>query len=411
MGKIPACLILIGCLALPVRAGMNIHGYVKSFALVFFIPDALALEQTNPPLGMVSNRLRLKMTTAIKSNIHLEAAWDLSPRFSGSETLEGFFGVTGITGDDYRISNSSSRLVPAPGDPESGFSLHHNLDRLFATFRLKGADLYVGRQAISWGSARTINPTDVIAPFAFNELDTEDRHGVDAIRLRVPLGMMDEIDIGWVAGRNFKFDESALFLRTRISLLKTDTSLLFMAFRGHLMVGVDLARSIGGAGAWCEAAWVKPDAFHSNHTAGERPYFRASLGLDYSFSGKVYSFTEYHFNGAGSGTPESYSALPDATGYRDGTVYLMGRHYLSLGATVQVTPLLPVTLVGIWNLSDGSLSISLSGEFNVAENIYLATGIYLGAGASPERIPGGIRYPSEFGTWPHMCYTAFRYYF
>jgi len=122
----------------------------------------------------------------------------------------------------------------------------------------------VGRQAIAWGNARIINPTDIIAPFSFNELDTEERRGVDAVRVRIPLGMMDELDLGVVAGRDFNRDRSAFFIRGKTYLLKTDLSLLMTGFRKHLMIGFDLSRSVGGAGIWLEAAHVSP--FFSNGT-------------------------------------------------------------------------------------------------------------------------------------------------
>ena len=294
-------LFLIPLVLMPLFAKTEIHGYWKSFALAVSIPEAMALEETNPPLGMVANRLRLKMSTHLSRSVQLEAAWDLSPQYSGTENPVIFSALAGTSRGGYRISDMRSRLIPAPEDPEAGFSLSHNLDRLLVTFRLPWADIHVGRQAIAWGSSRVINPTDVIAPFAFNELDTEDRRGVDAVRLRIPLGMMDELDMGWITGKNLDFGESALYLRSRISILKMDTSLILMAFRRHLLLGFDLAGSIGGAGAWLETAWIKPGAFDPDNPARDKAYLRASLGLDYSFSGSVYAFGEYHFNGAGAG--------------------------------------------------------------------------------------------------------------
>ena len=53
-------------------------------------------------------------------------------------------------------------------------------------------------QAIAWGSAFVINPTDVIAPYVYNALDQEERYGVDALRVRVPTGALSETDLGYV---------------------------------------------------------------------------------------------------------------------------------------------------------------------------------------------------------------------
>jgi len=406
------CLLLI----LPaLAAGLSaagIHGYFKSFALTLMLPDSLAIRDTNPPLGLVTNRLRMTFSTSVSASVSVEAAWDLSPGYSGS-IPEGYFPSTmkADSPQDYRAVDFKPRLSPPSGDPAENFSLSHNLDRLLVTIRFPGADLYIGRQAIAWGSGRMVNPTDLITPFTFNELDTEDRRGVDAIRLRVPLGMMDELDLGWVAGRHFALDRSAFFLRGKFHLGGTDMALLAMAFRRHFLVGLDMAGSIGGAGAWLEAAWVKPFAFRSSEPGDHNAYFRLSTGMDYKFSGIVYAFGEYHFNSAGSGNPATYASLADTAAFRDGSVYLMGRHYITLGSTIQATPLLPVSLMVIWNLDDGSLTMAPSAEYNVAENVYLVLGAYFAFGETPATDAAGLLPRSEFGTWPHMLYTAFRYYF
>jgi len=84
-----------------------------------------------------------------------------------------------------------------------------NLDRLYATVAAPHFDLYVGRQAIAWGSARAVNPTDIIAPFLYTEIDTEDRVGVDAARLRIPAGALGEIDAAYVGGEDLEWGQSA----------------------------------------------------------------------------------------------------------------------------------------------------------------------------------------------------------
>jgi hypothetical protein len=53
-------------------------------------------------------------------------------------------------------------------------------------------------------------------------------------------------------------------------------------------------------------------------------------------------------------------------------------------------------------------------EYNIAENIYLAGGAYLGIGKRPEIVDlssGTFRFHSEFGAYPAMFYTSFRVYF
>ena len=99
-------------------------------------------------------------------------------------------------------------------------------------------------------------------------------------------------------GEDFKFDQSAFFARGKVYVAQTDLTLMAVGFRENLMLGVDVARSIGGAGAWMEAAHVFADALNDD-SPDARDYFRGSIGCDYSFENNTYVFVEYHFNQAG----------------------------------------------------------------------------------------------------------------
>lgn len=397
---------------------LSVGGYFKNFSVLLDLPT-YKLQDTKvdePDLGAVTNRLRFKLDYRPGDILSFSFAYDFSPRVQDSRLFEESSILFVLPPSEYRLLDFRQRLYPKPGEPVSSFGLFHNLDRLFLTLKTEYADIFVGRQAIAWGSARVVNPTDVLAPFAFNELDQEERRGVDAVRLRIPLGVMDELDMGFVAGKDFKGDNNAFFLRGKTYLFQTDISTILMAFRKHLLIGLDIARAIGGAGFWLETAYVIPDCFRKEQALEEKGYFRASIGMDYNFNSKIYGFVEYHFNSAGENEPEKYSSLPSRPAYRDGSVYLLGKHYLNLGTTYQVSPLLPFTGLLILNISDWSLILSPMLEYNIAENIYLAVGAYLGWGKNPELVLGPITprpllLRSEFGTYPDMFFTSFRLYF
>ncbi len=321
-----------------------------------------------------------------------------------------------IVPESYRIGDLSSRLYPASGNPVGSFGVFQNLDRFALTFKLKSADVIIGRQAIAWGSARIINPTDVIAPFTFNELDKEERFGVDAVRLRVPLGELDELDIGYIAGKDLEWSKSAFFLRGKGHILKTDLSMILMAFREHGLFGIDLARSIGGAGFWTEAAYVVPYLFKPSLREENRSYFRASVGSDYNFSQKLYGYCEYYFNSGGNGQPRDYTQFLTSAAFRDGAVYLLGRHYFGVGLVYEISPLIPATAFFFYNLTDGSFTLAPQVEYNIDENIYVSAGAYISVGKAPTLSPRngsgpGLRFGSEFGSYPDVVYVAFRIYF
>jgi len=397
---------------------LSAGGYYKNFSILFLMP-AYKLQDTtveDPDLGAVINRVRFKFNVHASNFLSFNFAYDLSPRIQDPLLFEENVFFAFLKPPEYRFDDFRARLYPKPGEPVSSFGFFHNLDRFYMTLEIDFADIFVGRQPIAWGSARVINPTDVIAPFAFNELDKEERWGVDAIRMRIPLGMMDELDVGFIAGENFHPDNNAFFIRGKIYKFQTDISALFLGFRKHMLIGLDVARAIGGAGFWFEAAYVVPDFFREQKDPTEKNYFRTSIGMDYNLSSKAYGFIEYHFNSVGENQPEKYTGLFDLSAYQDGSVYLLGKHYLNICATYQLSPLVPFTGLLILNLSDWSLVLSPVFEYNIAENMYLVVGAYLGLGRNPEivlgpLVPRPLLLRSEFGSYPDMVYTSFRIYF
>ena len=385
---------------------LSVDGYYKSFFVVY--DRTTSFTSDTPPLVSVANRLRLNSFWRICDRIRATVSYDLAPRVQDRRLFVQPPIAVSIDAMSYRFADLDSRLYPSVGDDIESFAVFQNLDRAFITVRTDWADLFVGRQAIAFGSARVINPIDVIAPYSYETLDVEDRIGVDAIRVRMPLGFMGEIDGGYVFGDDFEFEKSALFLRTRFYLARTDFSLVAICFRENLLVGVDLARSVGGAGCWLEAAHTFADALADEDPAGSRGYFRGSIGLDYSLGSNTYAFVEYHFNEPGRDDAREYLANALQTAYVKGSVYLMGRHYLAPGITCQVTPLVAGGIDLLCNLSDWSAYLAPSFEYNLSDNIYLTGGAYVGIGKRSESM---FRVSSEFGWYPDIYFSSFRIYF
>lgn len=396
---------------------VRVSGYLKNFSIFFSMPELLmgGNDAAANSMGAVTNRFRLQISAEIWNDMEINLAYDLSPRIQDPALFQETLFFPGTVSPGYRLTDFRERIYPSPEEQAGSFGLFHNLDRLFVMKRFSWADLYIGRQAVAWGPARIINPTDIIAPFSFNQLDTEERRGVDAVRLRIPLGMMDELDLGVVAGRDFKPGTSAAFLRWKFYLWQTDISLLSLAFRRHLLIGFNLARAVGGAGAWCETALVFPQIFEDDPLIQEDRYFRLSAGLDYNLTSRLYGFAEYHFSSAGSDQPRSYFNLFSTSAFQDGSVYLMGKHYIGIGATYQITPLIPGTVLILFNAGDQSLTLAPQLEYNIAPDIYLSGGCYLGLGSEPEQAfsgqPETLVLTSEFGSYPDMVFSSFRIYF
>ncbi len=404
--KIAAAVLygLLGCGAL---AAQDLTGYFKNYTIAFDMPQAMEHKEL---LWLVSNRLRLKYRHQLPQ-VGIEGAWDLAPRFQHSllfsANVFGFETIPSI----YRIADFDYQIYPAADDRTGNFGLFHNLDRLNLTWSTKMADISVGRQAIAWGSSRVINPTDIIAPFAFNELDREEVFGVDAARVRIPTGQLSELDFGYVFGKRARFDQSAFYVRNRSAIAKTDVSLLFLGFRENLLIGIDLSRSLGQMGFNAGAAYVDSGFFNRSNSG--RDYLRISVGMDRALTSCSYGFIEYHYSSAGKSDPSRYSELQGETAYGAGNVYLLGRHYFSFGGDVQVTPLLSMQMLMMSNLRDGSFYAYPTVEYNLTSNSYISAGAGLGLGKGPiqSESPTGIEFQSEFGAYPLLAFVSWRYYF
>ena len=405
-------LLLLLKLYSPLNASdFSLNGFANNFFVAYQIQNndlarLLGISE-NKLLGAVNQRLRLRAFYQPVNWFSAEAAYDLSFRVQDSLLYTDIFLYGSIDPTQYRYKDLDRKIYPGMNTPQGSFGVFQNLDRLLFTIRAPFFDIYAGRQTIAWGSSRVINPTDVIAPFTFDELDQEERIGVDALRIRVPLGMLSEVDLGYVIGRDGKFENSAFFTRLKLYQYSSDISMTLVGFRENILAGVDVARSIGRAGSWLEIAYVWTDALKRTGTKIDQNYFRGSIGLDYSFSEDSYAILEYHYNGAGEVDPEKYFGNFNKIAYQEGAVYLWSIHYLNPGIIYQISPLVSGTVQTLFNLVDPSLYLALNLEFNIAEDIYLVGGTFIGLGKSVNN----FQFQSEFGGYPSTYYTSFRYYF
>lgn len=245
------------------------------------------------------------------------------------------------------------------------------VDRLYMDVYLPKADIRVGRQALQWGSALMVNPTD---PFPQVLLLTPwlPRAGVNSAKVSLPLGEAGLIQAAVGADDDFQGLRSAL--RTTVNVLETDWSLVG-AWRQDArngVVGVDINGTLG-VGFWLEGA-VHLDA-SDRHTD---PYEELAVGLDYSLPvlEMMTLAAQYYRNGSGTTEPAGGGAMggltdavemPTCTGIDLGDALgggsatpdpfapvFGGKNYLMAVMSLGISP--EVGLSGAWvqNLDDAS---------------------------------------------------------
>ncbi|MBN1114888.1 MAG: hypothetical protein JXA66_06070, partial [Oligoflexia bacterium] len=287
--------ILFLLFSFPVSASVSFNGYLKSFFLFNNYPETPDFTIAN------INTARARLFWEPANDFALNAAYAVSPSYISDS--QGFGAAS-----PYRCVDFNNQLYPLHAYSGSGFVIMQNLDRMNFVYRAGSLDLGVGRQPVALGSARVINPTDIFTPFSYQELNKEERTGVDAVRLTIPLGQLGEIDSGYVIGEKFEESLSALYIKVKFNKWDTDWSVILAGFMDNMMLGLDVAGSLLDAGIWLETAYVFSGILKRYNS--DNNYFRISAGFDYSFTGNLYFFAEYHFNGAGSTHFGNYRMLP-----------------------------------------------------------------------------------------------------
>ncbi len=387
---------------------LDVSGYVKAYSQLTQSPlaDSLGRDRTEA-LHLGRTRLRLRLTPV--PDLTLAAAWELLWSSRSLDAAGAVYRAAAPAAAPARVDDLHRRI-----ETRGRSAFHQDLDRLALQWHGPDADVVLGRQAISFGSSREFNPTDILTPFGFTDVDKEEKPGVDALRVTLPLGPLADADLIYVAGHRFDIEESGPVVRVRANRAGVDAALLAAFFRRDLVLGVDLAGSILGAGWWIETAATWP-ANSTDPLRKDDPYWRLSTGFDRQLTEVLYGFVEYDFVSFGATDSAGFPDVLREPAVIRGTVSTLGRHYFTLGVRRQFHPLLWGAVNCLVNLSDPSALFSLRVEWSLSDEAVLAVGAYLPAGRRPTpdagAAPSIAECPDEFGAYPRSVFTQLRLYF
>jgi hypothetical protein len=358
--------------------------------------------QSDLPAGAISsNRLRLDLTGTAGAGTGFE--------FSAENQL---------------LYTSSAGLFPIPVPSvnrvldlektwnEGGrFQDQIFIDRLNLKGSVAGIDLTVGRQAIGFGRIVLFSPLDVIAPFPPDALDTDVRPGVDALRAVHYFGLGGQVGAVAVFGnrrRNHSYLGTFSSNVTGLDLLAISGWL-----RGRPMGGLGLAGSLAGLGLKGEIA-----AYGGRDVGTPGGDLRRTFAIGafegwYRFDNGLELLTEYLYNGPGETDPKRYPEVAASAPLREGLTYLLGRHYLMVGPSYQVHPLVKLEGLLIWNLSDNSFLLRPLADISLSDNLTLQLFWAWSEGKKPQLLPGpvGPLPRSEFGSLGDSGGAFLKYFF
>jgi hypothetical protein len=329
--------------------------------------------------------------------VPVEAVERLRPTFSArfgerlllSTTVELGFAEGRRTADELERTLENAGLTPllsASGcsflEPENPFlgvseaSDYLGVERLYLDAYLPFADVRVGRQAIHWGSALLVNPTDPLPEVLLTE-PWRERAGVNAARVTVPFGDLAQVQA--VAASDDAFTASRLAVRASANVIGADiaASGSWLPTEEAGLVGLDI-KGTAGVGYWVEAALHVDDEV----------YEEVAVGVDYSFPvlEQLLVSAQYYRNGAEADTTGLAALDTVATGLTctEGSELFaptsadpfassfQGHDYALLSVAVGITPAVAGSALWLQNLDDGSalvvptLSWAPPGRFEVA---------------------------------------------
>ncbi len=402
--KLPSCcwlMILVAFFAASPPAAatprdFSLHGAVKSFNLY--------LDSGSPEHQEVfssAQNLRLELSAGVTAALGFEAAldqrllWRNRPGFMSlpQDNVNRFFDFEQNRREKDRLSGQlqADRL-----------NLHADNGRLSWT---------LGRQAIGFGRISLFSPLDVIAPFAPDAVDTDTRPGVDALKINRYFGLAGQLGGIVVFGSENRYN--SYLLSAGENVRNVDLLLLTGILRDRALLGLGAAGDIGNLGLKAEISLYHGLGAEQSSGDPRREFAVAAMEAWYRLNNGLVVIAEYLYSGFGSNDPAAYPLIADSAPVREGLGFLLGRHYLMLGPSLLIHPLVNLSGLLICNLRDHSFLLQPQLAFSLADNVELDLFWNLTSGHGP-RLAGDGPQPvvrSEFGSGGRSGGFFLRWYF
>jgi hypothetical protein len=358
---------------------LRLGGFLSEFAALTHVPydtAGVVPEYSGQNAGV----LRFEWTGQAGDNVSFELHNRFFHRLSTTEQAASSGLGLGTSVAPDRTLDARTAFVD-----EGDILVEHDLDRAVVNWFTPLGDVYVGRQAITWGNSNLFPVADVWTRFSPFELDTSQKRGVDAVRfIGYPGGIELDVVLEWT-----DLDAPGGGVRAAWTLDRAESygALAWYGDRLHGFMGLGLDLDVVRA----HGEFNLP--FDPETGTLELP--RAVFGVDY-LSQEFTALIEYHYSGPGASDPDGYLAEAQDRDVVDGERYLFGRHYL--GGTVAWVPneTYTLSLSSIANLLDPSAIVIPTATVNVSQNVSASAGAYIGVGERPTLVPTpGLN--SEFG--------------
>jgi hypothetical protein len=376
---------------------LSLGGYIRSLTQ-FYDPGYDIPDVEDRESGIHAEVIRLKWNLRLGKSVLVEVHNRLQGQVTSSEAGLGQatvgFGVSVIPGRRWDLSSvfiDQERL-----------RVWHDLDRLSLTWYTDVADVTAGRQAITWGISNVYPVADLWTQFSPFELDTEEKPGIDAVRILSYPG--DGLELDAVMADRGSSDLFSAGIRASLSLPWADLYAGGGKLWREVMSLAGISAPLGSYKLRAEAALP----YDLDRDDFQLP--RATLGVDW-MGGETMLSAEYNFNGIGRTDAKDYLSVLGDPRYARGETYFLGRH--NVGGLAAWTPgndRLSLTLTTLCNLQDPSVAFVPNLTYDFGQNTRLSAGALVSSGDTPvfDPVP---ELGSEFGAYGDFVFTVLSVYF
>ncbi len=363
----------------------------------YFQKNFLSLEK-NKPYGSNTDVINLKFKYFPTNYLTIDSSYHIGSVIEDNKL--SLFRTMSTPNISYRIIDFDESI----NNENSNTRFVHNINRLNIKLNYKKFEITLGRQAISKGSSKFVNPIDLFSAVSFQNLNNEEKRGIDALRIRYSLGNFTELDLSYVFGKHFDFEKSSIYLAFKSKLFETDMEFIIAKFYKNYLFGLDISRDIEGILFYLEGAFILTEPRSKTEVDN---FIKLSLGLNYKFSNDLFIVFEYHFNQKGSMDNNKYLSVALDSHYKESGGYLLSKHYLMLMISYPINIIFNSSFKTIVNLNDPSFVLNPHLDYNLQENLYIDLDLFFTLGKSIKN--NKVR--SEFSLYPSIYSLNLRYYF
>ncbi|MEE9554242.1 MAG: hypothetical protein V3W18_08095 [candidate division Zixibacteria bacterium] len=339
----------------------------------YYEPQYSGLSLDNKYIQLISNKLRVDLSSVMSNNIEFAANVDLIT----------YHGNTNWYIPDFlpRSIADSLRILP-PGFLTVLYKDTLFLDNVYVKFPIGRFDITAGKQQISLGTGYVWNPTDL---FNYKSLiePAYEQPGHNAFRIDMTLISRYNVsfifDAGETGERSTKFvrlkgglghfDFSGVFIETIYEPIDYRTYTYKSMYRR--LYGGDFAGELLGLGIWGEGGY-NDFTLHDN-------LWEIDFGVDYTLDNELYVLAEYYYNGFGKDNSDDYD-LNDWMLLFTGEIKSISRENLYIYADYPLTDLIHLNNSIVFSISDNSAAFIPGFYYSFAENLDINLFMYINTG-------------------------------